>query len=159
MPILVTIFLGSKSDMPVADKATKILKEFGIEYDIHIASAHRTPELVRKIVEESSAEIFIAIAGMSAALPGIVAAHTLKPVIGVPVGGKINFDSILSMVQMPSGIPVATVGLDNGTNAAILAAQILALSEPDLSVKIYKHRTLAREKIIKDNQNIIKKKK
>lgn len=145
--------------MPVADKATKILKEFGIEYDIHIASAHRTPELVRKIVEESSAEIFIAIAGMSAALPGIVAAHTLKPVIGVPVGGKINFDSILSMVQMPSGIPVATVGLDNGTNAAILAAQILALSEPDLSVKIYKHRTLAREKIIKDNQNIIKKKK
>jgi 5-(carboxyamino)imidazole ribonucleotide mutase len=159
MPILVTIFLGSKSDMPVADKVTKILKEFGIEYDIHIASAHRTPELVRKIVEESSAEIFIAIAGLSAALPGIVAAHTLKPVIGVPVGGKINFDSILSMVQMPSGIPVATVGLDNGTNAAILAAQILALSEPDLSVKIYKNRTLAREKIIKDNHDLIKKKK
>jgi len=145
--------------MPVADRVTAIFKEFDIEYDLHIASAHRTPELVRKIIEESPAEIFITIAGMSAALPGIVAAHSLKPVIGVPVSGKINFDSILSMVQMPSGIPVATVGLDNGTNAAILAAQILALNEPELSVKIYEHRTIAREKIIKDNEDLLKKKK
>ena len=138
----------------MAEKVIKALKDFEIGYDMHIASAHRTPELVKKIIDESTAEVFIAIAGLAAALPGMIAAHTLKPVIGVPISGKINLDSILSIVQMPPGIPVAAVGLDNGTNAAILAAQILALSDPDLSVKIYKYRTIAREKVIKDNSDI-----
>ena len=108
MPILVTIILGSKSDLPIADKVTKVLDDFEIEYDMHIASAHRTPEVVKIIIEESNSEVFIAIAGLSAALPGVIAANTLKPVIGVPVSGKLNFDSVLSMVQMPSGVPVAT---------------------------------------------------
>lgn len=159
MPIVVTIILGSKSDMLVAEKAMKVLDEFEIDYDLHIASAHRTPEVVKKIIEESTAEVFIAIAGLSAALPGVIAANTLKPVIGVPVSGKLNLDSILSIIQMPPGVPVAAVGLDNGTNAALLAAQILALSDPDISVKIYKYRTIAREKIIRDSQVLIKKKK
>lgn len=158
MPILVTIILGSKSDLPIADKVTKVLDDFEIEYDIHIASAHRTPEVVKKIIEESNSEVFIGIAGLSAALPGVIAANTLKPVIGVPVSGKLNLDSILSIVQMPSGVPVATVGLDNGTNAGILAAQILALLEPDIAVKLYKQRTTAREKIIRDNYELLKKK-
>jgi 5-(carboxyamino)imidazole ribonucleotide mutase len=156
MPILVTIILGSKSDMPVAEKVIKVFDDFEIDYDIHIASAHRTPELVKKIIDESPAEVFIAIAGLSAALPGVIAAHTLKPVVGVPVSGKLNLDSILSIVQMPPGIPVAAVGLDNGTNAAIMAAQILALGDPDLSVKVYKFRTIARDKIIKDNADLNK---
>ena len=156
MTIFVTIILGSKSDLPVAEKVTKVLDDFEIGYDMHIASAHRTPELVKKIIDESNSEVFITIAGLSAALPGVVAANTLKPVIGVPVSGKVNLDSILSMVQMPPGVPVATVGLDNGTNAALLAAQILTISEPELSVKLYKYRTVAREKIIKDNEDLLK---
>jgi 5-(carboxyamino)imidazole ribonucleotide mutase len=159
MPILVTIILGSKSDLPVADKVTKVLDDFEIEYDIHIASAHRTPEVVKIIIEESNSEVFIAIAGLSAALPGVIAANTLKPVIGVPVSGKLNLDSIMSMVQMPSGVPVATVGLDNGTNAGILAAQILAIPDPDIAVKLYKQRTTAREKIIRDNHELLKRKR
>jgi 5-(carboxyamino)imidazole ribonucleotide mutase len=140
----------------VAEKATKVLDQLEIEYDRHIASAHRTPELVRKIVEESNSEVFIAIAGLSAALPGVVAAHTLKPVIGVPVSSKVNLDSILSIVQMPPGVPVGAVGIDNGTNAALLAAEILSLIEPEISVKLYKYRTNAREKIIKDNESLNK---
>ncbi len=156
MSILVTIILGSKSDLSIAEKVTKVLDDLEIGYELHIASAHRTPELVKKIIDESNSEVFIAIAGLSAALPGAIAANTLKPVIGVPVSGKINFDSILSILQMPSGIPVATVGLDNGTNAAILAAQILTLIDPEISVKLYKYRTIARENIIKDNQKLIK---
>jgi 5-(carboxyamino)imidazole ribonucleotide mutase len=159
MPILVTIILGSKSDLPVADKVTKVLDDFEIEYDIHIASAHRTPEVVKIIIEESNSEVFIAIAGLSAALPGVIAANTLKPVIGVPVSGKLNLDSIMSMVEMPSGVPVATVGLDNGTNAGILAAQILAIPDPDIAVKLYKQRTTAREKIIRDNHELLKRKR
>ncbi|WP_455392483.1 5-(carboxyamino)imidazole ribonucleotide mutase [[Eubacterium] cellulosolvens] len=159
MPILVEIILGSKSDLPVAEKVSSVLEDFEIDYEMHIASAHRTPEVVKKIIDESSAEVFIAIAGLSAALPGVIASHTLKPVIGVPVSGKVNLDSILSMVQMPPGVPVAAVGLDNGTNAALLAAQILALNDPEVSVKIYKYRTIAREKIIRDNNELFKTKR
>ena len=158
MTELVTIILGSKSDMPVAKKVTKVFDEFGIGYEMHIASAHRTPELVKQIIDGSMAEVFIGIAGLAAALPGVIAAHTLKPVIGVPVSGKINLDSLLSIAQMPPGVPVAMVGLDNGTNAAILAAQILALSDPEISVKVYKQRTIARENIIKDNAELLENK-
>ena len=87
--------MGSKSDMPIAEKAEKILKEFDVNYKIQVASAHRTPDHLKKIVQESNAEVFIGIAGLSAALPGSIASHTIKPVIGVPVSGKINLDSIL----------------------------------------------------------------
>ena len=106
----VQIVLGSKSDLKVAEKATGVLKELGIKYKISVASAHRTPELVDKLVAEADAEVFIAIAGLSAALPGVIAARTSRPVIGVPVSGALNLDSILSVVQMPPGIPVAAVG-------------------------------------------------
>jgi 5-(carboxyamino)imidazole ribonucleotide mutase len=107
---------------------------------LDIASAHRTPKKVVEIAEKSSAGVFIAIAGLSAALPGVIAAHTTKPVIGVPVSGKVNLDSILSIVQMPPGIPVACVGLDMGGNAAILAVEILAAGDAKLSEKLAVHR-------------------
>jgi len=133
---MIQIIIGSKSDMEVAEKVIKMFRKFDVEYDLKIASAHRTPELVKKIVEESKADVFIGIAGLSAALPGAIAAHTKKPVIGVPVSGKVNLDSILSIVQMPPGIPVAAVGLDRGDNAALLAVQILALKDEKLAEKL-----------------------
>lgn len=148
--------MGSNSDQPVADKVINIFNQIQIEYDLYIASAHRTPELVKKIVEESKSEIFIAIAGLSAALPGVIAAHTIKPVIGVPVSGKVNLDSILSIVQMPPGIPVATVGLDNGENAAVLAIEILSLTRPKLGQKLIEYRAKSKERIIKMNEKKLK---
>jgi 5-(carboxyamino)imidazole ribonucleotide mutase len=150
----ITIIMGSKSDQPIADKVTSILNEFQIKYSIHIASAHRTPELVKKIVLESMVSVFITIAGLSAALPGVVAAHTIRPVIGVPVSGKVNLDSILSIIQMPPGIPVAAVGLDNGSNAALLAISILAVSDDELANKLEDYRTKAREKILEINKEL-----
>jgi len=142
------IILGSKSDMPVAEKANKILEKFNVKYKIDIASAHRTPDYLKKIIEDSPADVFIGIAGLSAALPGSIAAHTIKPVIGVPVSGKLNFDSILSIIQMPPGIPVAAVGLDRGDNAALLAIEILSLSNTKLKHQIEKYRDEMRKKII-----------
>jgi 5-(carboxyamino)imidazole ribonucleotide mutase len=143
----VHIIIGSKNDMPIAEKTIKILDEFDIGYEMIIASAHRTPERVKRIVERSDAKVFIAIAGLAAALPGAVAAYTTKPVIGVPVSGKVNLDSILSIVQMPRGIPIAAVGLDNGENAALLAAEILALNSDDINKKIQSYRERMRKKI------------
>ena len=151
MDMKVLIILGSESDMPVSDKAKKIFNEFGIDYDEKIASAHRTPDYLKKIVEESNADIFIGIAGLSAALPGSIAAHTIKPVIGVPVSGKVNFDAILSIVQMPPGIPVAAVGLDRGDNAALLAIEIFSLKEKKLSEKLKNYRKKMKEKIIQSS--------
>ncbi|UCE92060.1 MAG: 5-(carboxyamino)imidazole ribonucleotide mutase [Methanobacteriota archaeon] len=150
----VQIVLGSKSDLKVAEKATEVLKELGVEYRISVASAHRTPELVDKLVREADAEVFIAIAGLSAALPGVVAARTSRPVIGVPVSGALNLDAILSVVQMPSGIPVAAVGLDRGENAAILAAQILALKDDRVREALEAHRTKLKEKVARDSQEV-----
>ncbi len=143
----VHIIIGSKNDTPIAEKTIKILDEFDIGYEMIIASAHRTPERVKRIVERSDAKVFIAIAGLAAALPGAVAAYTTKPVIGVPVSGKVNLDSILSIVQMPRGIPIAAVGLDNGENAALLAAEILALNSDDINKKIQSYRERMRKKI------------
>lgn len=150
----VLIILGSKSDLPVAEKATKILKSFDIEYDIAVASAHRTPERVADLAKNSGAEVFIAVAGLSAALPGVVAAATLKPVIGVPVSGKLNLDSILSIVQMPGGIPVACVGLDMGDNAALLAAEILAVKDDKIQAKLAEHRSKMAEDVAKDSEEV-----
>jgi len=144
----IQIILGSKSDMPVAEKAEKILKQFTIDYDISIASAHRTPEVVKKLVEENDADVFIGVAGLAAALPGSIAAHTIKPVIGVPVSGKINLDSILSIVQMPPGVPVAAVGLDRGDNAALLALEILALRDETLKKEMNHYRKEMKKKAI-----------
>lgn len=139
------IILGSKSDMPVAEKAKKILDEFQIEYKIEVASAHRTPDVLKKIVTDSKADVFIGIAGLAAALPGSIASHTFKPVIGVPVSGKINLDSILSIIQMPPGVPVAAVGLDRGENASLLAIEILAINDKNLTNKLEKYRIKMRK--------------
>lgn len=152
----VLIILGSKSDLPVAEKATKILKSFDIEFNVAVASAHRTPERVADLAKNSGAEVFIAIAGLSAALPGVVAAATLKPVIGVPVSGKLNLDSILSIVQMPGGIPVACVGLDGGDNAALLTAEILAVNDEKIQAKLAEHRRKMVEDIAKDSEEVSK---
>ena len=142
----VCIIMGSKSDMPVAEKAIKVLTELRVPYTVTVASAHRTPDRVKGIVKESDAHVFIAIAGLAAALPGVVSALTRRPVIGVPVSGKVNLDSVLSIVQMPPGVPVAAVGLDRGDNAAIgkpgarnaaiLAAEILALHDDALAERL-----------------------
>ena len=136
----IMVVMGSRNDSHVSDKVEAVLKEFGIPYEITVASAHRNPGKVKKIAERGNVDAFIAIAGLSAALPGVIAAHTVKPVIGVPVSGKVNLDSILSMVQMPPGIPVAAVGLDNGKNAALLAIEILATKYPELAEKLKDYR-------------------
>jgi 5-(carboxyamino)imidazole ribonucleotide mutase len=144
----IQIIMGSSSDTPVAEKAKAILEDFGVPYDIKIASAHRTPDLLKKIVEKSDADVFIGIAGLSAALPGTIAAHTIKPVIGVPVSGKVNLDAILSIIQMPPGIPIGAVGLDRGENAALLAVEILAVKDTKLEKKLLEYRKKMREKAL-----------
>ncbi len=124
----VLIICGSKSDLPVVEKAEGILKENNIDYEVQVASAHREPDKVTEIVKGSEADVFIAVAGLSAALPGFVASITKKPVIGVPVSAKLGgLDSLLSIAQMPSGVPVACVGIDNSKNAAYLAIRMLNL--------------------------------
>jgi 5-(carboxyamino)imidazole ribonucleotide mutase len=124
----ICIVMGSKSDEEIAEKATKVLDDLGIGYEVHVASAHRDPEKGAGIVDSTDAEVFIGIAGLAAHLPGFIASRTEKPVIGVPVSGKLGgLDALLSIVQMPKGVPVATVGIDRGDNAALLAARILSV--------------------------------
>ncbi|MCD6461500.1 MAG: 5-(carboxyamino)imidazole ribonucleotide mutase [Thermoplasmata archaeon] len=150
----VVLILGSKSDKPVADKAVAVLERFGVDWEIYVASAHRTPERVERIVTESGGDVFICIAGLSAALPGAVASLTLKPVIGVPVSGKVNMDSILSVVQMPPGIPVAAVGLDRGENAALLAVSILSLRDESLAARLADYRMETARKVERDSAEV-----
>jgi 5-(carboxyamino)imidazole ribonucleotide mutase len=144
----VHIIMGSKSDMPVAEKAQKIFNEFAVGYETTVASAHRTPDVVKDVVEKSTADVFIGIAGLAAALPGAIAAHTVKPVIGVPVSGKVNLDAILSIVQMPPGIPVGAVGLDRGDNAALLALEILGTQDNAIQKKLLEYRKKMRKKAL-----------
>jgi len=152
---LVHILMGSASDRKVAEKATTVLDEFKIPYSITVASAHRTPDLVENTVRGSSAKVFIAIAGLSAALPGVVASHTLRPVIGVPVSGSVNLDAILSIVQMPPGVPVGGVGLDRGDNAALLAIRVLATSDKDLEKALINHVQRMRDKVIASQREVL----
>jgi 5-(carboxyamino)imidazole ribonucleotide mutase len=122
----VAILSGSASDAAIVEQAAAVLKERGISYDIRVISAHREPDLLDEYLREIDCRVFIAIAGLSAALPGVIASKTNRPVIGVPVSRKLmGFDALLSMVQMPKGVPVACVGIDNGENAALLAVRIL----------------------------------
>jgi len=144
----IQIILGSKSDIEVAEKAKKILEEFRVDYDIKVASAHRTPDVLKEMIEKSDADVFIGIAGLAAALPGSIAAHTTKPVIGVPVSGRVNLDSILSIIQMPPGIPVAAVGLDRGDNAALLAIEILAVKDKKLMKQLEDYRGKMKKKVL-----------
>jgi 5-(carboxyamino)imidazole ribonucleotide mutase len=137
----VAIVAGSKSDQAVADEAARILQELGVSFDIRFISAHRNPNGLKRYLAASPAKVFIAIAGLSAHLPGIVASVTLRPVIGVPVSAKLGgLDSLLSIVQMPAGVPVGCVGIDNGRNAGILATEILALDDRALAAGLEKMR-------------------
>jgi len=124
----VAILSGSASDAAIVERAAAVLKEYGISYDVQVISAHREPDILDEYIKKSDCKVFIAIAGLSAALPGVIASRTHRPVIGVPVSGNLmGFDALLSIVQMPKGVPVACVGVDNGENAALLAYRILSL--------------------------------
>ena len=134
---MISIIIGSKSDQNIAEKVTRILDEKEVNYDLQVISAHRNPDKLDKYIKSSKNEVFIAIAGLSAALPGVIASKTKKPVIGVPVDAKLGgLDALLSIVQMPKGIPVGCVGIDNGQNAAYLAMRILAIKYPELNDKL-----------------------
>lgn len=153
------IIMGSKSDMPIVEKATKRLDEFGIEYTVRILSAHRTPDEVAdfaKNARDNGYGAIIAAAGKAAALPGCVAACTTLPVIGLPIKSSFmdGLDSLLSIAQMPPGIPVATVGTDAADNAAILAAQILAVTDTDVQTALETHRQTMKQKVLADDQSI-----
>lgn len=142
----VAIVMGSISDEPIMKNASDTLKSFGIEFEVHILSAHRMPNKTREFAEDlkkTGVGVVIAGAGKAAHLPGVIASHTIIPVIGVPIktsdlGGM---DSLLSMVQMPSGVPVACVSIDGAKNAALLAVEIIALSDEDMAKKMQKYKT------------------
>ncbi|MBI5400344.1 5-(carboxyamino)imidazole ribonucleotide mutase [Candidatus Saganbacteria bacterium] len=138
----VGIIVGSESDLELLKKTERQLKKFGINYDIAVASAHRTPQKVEEYARlaEKKYDLIIAAAGMAAALPGVVAAHTTLPVIGLPIHSPAlsGHDALFAIVQMPPGVPVATVAIDGAKNAAVLAAQILALKFPNLAAKLKK---------------------
>jgi 5-(carboxyamino)imidazole ribonucleotide mutase len=139
--VLVEIMSGSKSDNDLVKVIKETLDVFGVRHTSCVASAHRQPDKVKKIVDSSKADVFIGVAGLSAALPGVIASHTLKPVIGVPKNVKLEgLDAFLSIAQMPPGVPVATVGVDNGKNAAILAVEILSLKDDSLGEKLAEYR-------------------
>jgi 5-(carboxyamino)imidazole ribonucleotide mutase len=139
--VRVSIVMGSESDRELGEKAEALLDDFGVENELLVYSAHRSPGALREHVESSEADVYIAVAGLSAALPGFIAAHTLKPVIGVPKDVKLGgLDSLLSIVQMPPGVPVACVGIDNARNAALLAIEMLALSDEGFREKLSEYR-------------------
>ena len=153
----VSILLGSKSDMPIAEKCTKVLDKFGVNYQLRVASAHRSPKFVEDIIhkaEEDGCKVFIAMAGLAAALPGAVAALTTKPVIGVPCGGRVPYDSLLSIVQLPPGVPAATVGVDRGDNAGHLAVQMLALVNDEMAQRLVQDKLDQVERVLQMDREV-----
>lgn len=154
----VSIIMGSTSDMGVMEAAARILDEFGIPFEINALSAHRTPDVVEKFARsarERGIKVIIAAAGMAAHLPGVVAAMTPLPVIGVPVKSSFDgLDALLSIVQMPPGIPVATVAVNGAMNAALLAVQIMAAGDEELMEKFVSYKENLKGKIIKANQDL-----
>lgn len=158
MTPIVSIIMGSTSDLPVMEKACKQLDELRIPFEVNALSAHRTPaevECFAKTAHERGLKVIIAAAGMAAALPGVIAANTTLPVIGVPIKGMLDgLDAMLSIIQMPPGIPVATVGVNGAQNAAILAAQMLALSDEALAQRLQAYKSGLTAKIEKANQEL-----
>jgi 5-(carboxyamino)imidazole ribonucleotide mutase len=155
----VLILLGSKSDMDKALPCIDTLKEFGVPYTLKIASAHRTPELVDKAIKDAEAngsKVIIAMAGMAAHLPGVVASKTLIPVIGVPISNKNldGQDALYAIVQMPSGYPVATVAIDGAKNSALLAIQIIAQNNPNLKTKLQANRDKMKAEVMRANEEL-----
>jgi len=161
MKPLVSIIMGSTSDLPVMEKAAQFLDEMGIPFEIHALSAHRTPQRTHdyaRLAEERGVKVFIAGAGMAAALPGVIAATTTLPVIGVPVKGSAleGVDAVLSMLQMPPGIPVATVAINGALNAAVLATQMLALGDPGIARRLADYKAGLTQKIEKADAELAK---
>jgi 5-(carboxyamino)imidazole ribonucleotide mutase len=158
MKPIISIIMGSTSDLPVMEKAMSLLEEMEIPFEVNALSAHRTPEAVEKFAREARSKgikVIIAAAGMAAALPGVIAASTTIPVIGVPIKGMLDgLDAMLSIIQMPPGIPVATVGVNGAMNAAILAAQIIALSDEAVAARVENYKNRLGEKIVKANEQL-----
>ena len=155
---IVSIIMGSTSDMPVLEKAAKLLDEFEIPFEINALSAHRTPQEVTDFANNASKrglKVIIAAAGMAAHLPGVIAAQTTVPVIGVPIKSTLEgMDALLAIVQMPPGIPVATVGLNAGLNAAILAVQMLSLTDERIAARFAEYKQGLAKKIVKANEDL-----
>jgi len=156
----VSIIMGSTSDLPVMEKAAKILEEFEIPFEVNALSAHRTPEKVEVFARsayERGVRVIIAGAGMAAHLPGVIAAMTPVPVIGVPIKASLDgMDALLAIVQMPPGIPVATVAINGAQNAGILAVQMLATGNAELHQKVIAYKETLKEKIVKANEDLSK---
>ena len=159
MKPIVSIIMGSTSDLPVMEKAAQLLDEMQVPFEMNALSAHRTPAEVESFAKgaaDRGLKVIIAAAGMAAALPGVIAANTTLPVIGVPVKGSVldGVDALYSIIQMPPGIPVATVAINGAMNAAILAVQMLALSDPELAQKFANYKESLKNKIVKANQDL-----
>lgn len=153
------IFFGSPSDKSIMQKAADVFREMGVEFSAHVISAHRAPELLSETLcelEKNGTEVIIAAAGLAAHLPGVIASQTLIPVIGVPInsGGLGGIDALLSIVQMPKPIPVASVGIDNAANAANFACQILSIKYPDLKEKLAAARIKMKADVAKANREL-----
>jgi len=160
MKPIVSIIMGSTSDLPVMEKAAKFFDEMEVPFEINALSAHRTPERVEKFTKEAKdrgIKVIIAAAGMAAHLPGVISSMTAIPVIGVPINASLDgMDALLAIVQMPPGIPVATVGIDASLNAAILALQMIATGDEDLHVKLVAYKESLKSKIEKANEDLTK---
>lgn len=156
----VSIIMGSTSDLPVMEKAAALLNEFEIPFEINALSAHRTPrevEVFATNARKNGIQVIIAAAGMAAHLPGVIASMTTLPVIGVPINASLDgLDALLAIVQMPPGIPVATVGIDGAVNAAILAVQIMATADESLQVKLAEYKENLKTKIVEANEKLSK---
>jgi len=160
---LVGILVGSESDFPIMEKTAEVLKEMGVSYEMDISSAHRLPEKTTqyaRTARKRGIEVLIAGAGMAAHLAGVLASHTTLPVIGVPIkSGALNgADALYSTVQMPPGVPVATVGIDGAKNAAYLACEILSIKHPEIAKKLENFRSKTKKALEKKSQTIKKKK-
>jgi 5-(carboxyamino)imidazole ribonucleotide mutase len=158
MEPIVSIIMGSTSDLPVMEKAAEILNNFRIPFEMNALSAHRTPGEVEKFAKNAEArgiKVIIAAAGMAAHLPGVIASMTPLPVIGVPIKATLEgLDSIFSIIQMPPGIPVATVGLNAAQNAGILAAQIIATGDKEVMAEVVKYKESLKKKIVQANEEL-----
>lgn len=158
MTPIVSIIMGSTSDLPIMEKAAKLLDEFEIPFEMNALSAHRTPDEVEKFAKgakQRGIKVIIAAAGMAAHLCGVIASMTTVPVIGVPISSSLDgLDALLAIVQMPPGIPVATVGIDASQNAAILATQILATSDENIASKVTEYKESLKDKIVKANNEL-----
>lgn len=160
---MISIIMGSTSDLPVMEKAARLLEDLQVPFEIQALSAHRTPAEVEEFARKAAdrgVDVIIAAAGMAAALPGVIAANTTLPVIGVPIKGMLDgLDALLSIVQMPPGIPVATVGVNGALNAALLAVQMVALRDAELAQRFAAYKAGLKDKIVKANEALAEEKK